>query len=64
MKGIFMKSSKKIYKIEYTFDRSIKRYEARFAGSIKREIHFWKDIALGARHTYSVMDITLDNWCN
>ena len=48
----------------YTVDRTIKRYEARLMGSIKREIQFWKDIVLGGRHTSSVMDITLDNWCN
>ena len=32
--------------------------------SIKRESLLWKGIALGARHTSSIVDITLDNWCN
>ena len=30
----------------------------------ERESWLWKDIALGARHTSSVEDITLGSWCN
>ena len=59
-----MKYSKKIYKIEYTLARSIKRYEVSLMVSINGESRLWKDTTLGARHTSSVVDITLDNWCN
>ena len=64
MKESFMKSSKNIYKIEYTVDRSIKRYEVSFMVSINRESQLWQDNDLGTRHTSSVVDITLDNWCD
>ena len=64
MKGSFMKSSKKIYKIEYIVDQSIKIYEVSFMVSIYTESRLWKDTDLGTRHTSSVMDVTLDNWCN
>ena len=30
----------------------------------ERESRLWKDTSLGARHTSSVMNITLDSWCN
>ena len=30
----------------------------------KRESRLWKNTALGARQTYSVVDITLESWCN
>ena len=59
-----MKSSNKIYKIDYTIDRSIKRYEVSFMVSINRESRLWQDNDLGTRHTSSVVDITLENWCN
>ena len=58
MKGSFMKSS------EYTVERSIKRYEVRFVVSINKESQLWKDTALGDIDTSSVVDITLDIWCN
>ena len=64
MTGIFLKSSKYIYKIEYTTDQNIKRYEVRFVVFINRESWLWKYTALGARHTSSVVDSTLDNWCD
>ena len=62
--GKFCKVFQVNLQTKYTADQSIKRYEARFVGSIKREIWFCKDIALGARHTSSVMDITLKYWFN
>ena len=64
MKGSFMKSSKKIYKIECTVDRSSKRYEVSFMVSINKESRLWQDTDLGTRDTSLVVDITLDNWCN
>ena len=64
MKGSFMKSSKNIYKIEYTADQSIKRYEVSIMVSINRESRLSKDADLGTRHASLVVDITLDNWCN
>ena len=60
----FMKSSMKIYKIDYTIDQSIKRYKVSFMVSINRESRLWKENDLGTRYTSSTVDITLDNWFN
>ena len=32
--------------------------------SINRESRLWQDSDLGTRHTSSVVDITLEKWCN
>ena len=40
------------------------KYQVRFVVSINKESRLWPDTALGARHTSSVVDIILDNWCN
>ena len=30
----------------------------------ERESRLWQETAIGARHTYLVEGITIDNWCN
>ena len=40
------------------------KIRSKVRGFYQKESRLWKDTALGARHTSSAIDITLENWCN
>ena len=50
---------------DQVYNRSkYQKIQSKIYGFYQKECRLWQDTSLGARHTSSMVDITLDSWCN